>query len=43
VLFGEKGQQQQELDSFTEHEKVEIRQAVRQLENQIAEGFTLTS
>jgi hypothetical protein len=43
VLFGEKGKQQEELDSLTEHEKVEIRQAIRQLERLIAEGYTLAS
>jgi hypothetical protein len=43
VLFEGKWKQQEELESFTENEKVEIRRAIRQLERQIAEGFTLTS
>jgi hypothetical protein len=43
VLFEEKGQHQAELESFTDHEKVEIRRAIQQLARQIAEGFTLTS
>ena len=43
VLFGEKGKQQEELNRFTEHEKVEIRQAIRQMGRPIAEGHTLTS
>ena len=43
VLFAGKWKQQEELESFTEHEKVEIHRSIRQLEQQIAEGFTLTS
>jgi hypothetical protein len=43
VLFPGKGQQQEELESFTEREKFEIGRAIRQLERQIAEGFALTS
>jgi hypothetical protein len=43
VLFEGKWKQQEELESFTEREKAEIRRAIRQVERQIAEGFTLTS
>lgn len=42
VLFDEMEKLPENLDSFTEYEKVEIRRAIRQLEGQIAEGFTLT-
>jgi hypothetical protein len=43
VLFDEAEEQPAGLGSFTEHEKVEIRHAIQQLEGQIAEGFKLTS
>jgi hypothetical protein len=41
--FNKNWAQPEELGDFTEHEKGEIRQAIRQLENQMAEGFRLTS
>jgi hypothetical protein len=43
LSFDEEWAQPEELGNFTEHEKVEIRGAIRQLERQIADGFTLTS